>query len=211
MSINVMIVEDNPSIREGIARLVNSTPGYRCHQLYASCEDALKELREPLPDVILMDIGLEGISGIEGVRRIKQKFPAVNIVMLTVYNDNEKIFQSLCYGASGYLLKNSPPEELVRAIAEVHRGGAAMTPSIAKKVLALFRSVAPSRIEEHNLTKREREILEHLVAGSSYKMIADDLSISTETVHTHIKRIYEKLHVHSKSEAVAKALKQKLV
>jgi DNA-binding NarL/FixJ family response regulator len=195
-----MIIEDNVSLREGMAKLLNATPGYRCHQVYSSCEDALRELREPLPDVILMDIGLDGMSGIEGVRRIKQKFPQVNIIMLTVYDDNEKIFQSLCNGASGYLLKNSPPEMVVRAIDEVHRGGAAMTPRIAKKVLNLFRSIAPEHTERCDLTRRETEILEHLVAGASYKIIADELSISMETVHSHIKRIYEKLQVHSKSE-----------
>lgn len=206
-----MIVEDNPAIREGIAKLINGTPGFRCSQQYASCEEALRNLREPLPDVILMDIGFDGMSGIEAVRRIKERYPRANIVMLTVYDDNEKIFQSLCQGASGYLLKDSPPGTIMAAIAEVHRGGAAMTPSIAKKVLNQFRTIAPPPLKDYALTKREREILEYLVGGSSYKMIAYNLSVSQETVHTHIKRIYEKLHVHSKSEAVAKALKQKLV
>ncbi|HXG37189.1 MAG TPA: response regulator transcription factor [Bacteroidota bacterium] len=211
MSISVAIVEDNASIRDGIARLLNATPGFRCNQKYASCEEALQSIKEPLPDIVLMDIGLDGMSGIEGVRRLKQRYPNLNVVMLTVYDDNERIFQSLCSGASGYLLKNSSPEVVMAALTEVHRGGAAMTPSIAKKVLSLFRSIAPAQTESHNLTKRETEILEHLVAGSSYKMIADALNLSIETVHTHIKRIYGKLQVHSKTEAVSKALRQRLV
>lgn len=211
MPISVAIVEDNASIRDGIARLLNASPGFRCNQKYASCEEALQSIKEPLPDIVLMDIGLDGMSGIEGVRRLKQRYPNLNVVMLTVYDDNERIFQSLCNGAIGYLLKNSSTDAIVAALTEVHRGGAAMTPSIAKKVLNLFRSVAPAQTERYDLTKRETEILEHLVAGSSYKMIAYDLGISNETVHTHIKRVYEKLQVHSKSEAVAKALRQKLV
>lgn len=211
MSISVALVEDNASIRDGIARLLNAAPGFRCNEKYASCEEALQSIREPLPDIVLMDIGLEGMSGIEGVRRLKQRYHDLSIVMLTVYDDNERIFQSLCNGATGYLLKNSPPEAILAALTEVHRGGAAITPSIAKKVLGLFRSVAPAQTDRYDLTKRETEILEQLVAGSSYKMVAYDLNISIETVHTHIKRIYEKLQVHSKSEAVAKALRQKLV
>jgi len=211
LSISVAIVEDHASIREGIARLLNGAPGFHCKQQYVSCEEALKDFKRQQPDIVLMDIGLEGMSGIEGVRRIKQLYPDINVIMLTVYDDNEKVFQSLCNGASGYLLKNSSPESIVSALTEVYRGGAAMTPSIAKKVLNLFHSIAPAQKEHYGLTKRETEILEHLVAGSSYKMIAYDLNISIETVHTHIKRIYEKLQVHSKSEAVAKALKQKLV
>lgn len=211
MTIAVGIIEDDSSIREGVAALINLTTGYVCRHVYESCEEALHLLRPPLPDVLLMDIGLEGMSGIEGVKQLKAKYPQINVIMLTVYEDNEKIFRSLCAGASGYLLKKTPPDRIISAIAEVHNGGAVMTPSIAKKVLDMFKTASPTPTAEFNLTNRENEILEHLVAGSSYKMIARDLFISVDTVSTHIKRIYEKLQVHSKSQAVAKALKHRLV
>ena len=211
MTIHVGIVEDDPSIRESVSALINSAPGYSCTHVFGSVEAALDALRAPAPEVMLMDINLGGMSGIEGVRRIKSLFPDVQILMLTVFEENDKIFKSLCAGASGYLLKRTPPEKIREAVKEVHPGGAPMTASVARKVLTLFTSVAPPALPETNLTPREMEILQHLVSGSSYKKIARELFISFDTVNSHIKKIYEKLQVHSKTEAVTKALKHRLV
>ena len=211
MNVTVGIVEDDASIRESVASLINTADGYSCNQVFDSVESAIENISDPPPDVLLMDINLGGVSGIEGVRRLKSVFPQMNILMLTVFEENEKIFQSLCAGASGYLLKRTTPTKLLEAIMEVHSGGAPMTASVARKVLNLFTTVAPPALHEVNLTARESEILQHLVSGSSYKKISKDLFISFDTVNSHIKKIYEKLQVHSKTEAVAKALKHKLV
>jgi len=211
MTISVGIVEDDAAIREGVSTLINSTSGYRCSNVYDSCEQAIERMIDKPPDVLLMDINLGGMSGIEGVKHLKSRFPSMEILMLTVYEENDKIFQSLCSGASGYLLKKTPPEQLLSAIMEAKEGGAPMSASIARKVLSLFQAVAPPPLPEVELTQREKEILEHLVAGSSYKMIARDLFISLDTVSSHVKNIYQKLQVHSKSEAVAKALRHRLV
>ncbi len=206
--ISVIIVEDDTEIREGISSFINSTPGFVCKRVYESCEEILDDLKPPLPDVILMDIGLEKMSGIEGVKKLKLKYPELDIIMLTVYEDDNKIFDSLRAGASGYLLKKSPLEKIIDAIHDVKSGGAPMTPSIARKVLNFF-SATSNSIEEYNLTKREKEILELLVDGLSYRMIANNLSLSLDTVRTHIKNTYVKLHVNSKAEAMAKVLKHK--
>jgi len=211
MTVTVGIVEDDASIRESVASLIDTAEGFSCTQTFNSVEAALQEISDPPPDVLLMDINLGGMSGIDGVRKFKSIFPQMNILMLTVFEENDKIFQSLCAGASGYLLKRTPPSKLLESITEVHNGGAPMTASVARKVLNLFTSVAPPTLPEVNLTPRESEILQHLVSGSSYKKISKDLFISFDTVNSHIKKIYEKLQVHSKSEAVAKALKHKLV
>jgi DNA-binding NarL/FixJ family response regulator len=208
--IHVGIVEDDPSIRESVASLISSTSGFSCQAVFDSVESAVEQISTP-PDVLLMDINLGGMSGIEGVRALKSMFPAMNILMLTVFEENDKIFQSLCAGASGYLLKRTPPSKILEAITEVHNGGAPMTASVARKVLDLFTSVAPPTLPEVHLTMREKEILQHLVSGSSYKKIGRDLFISFDTVNSHIKNIYEKLQVHSKTEAVTKALRHKLV
>ncbi len=211
MTISVGIVEDDASIREGISTLIGTTPGFACSHVYGSCEDALAGVGNDPPDVMLMDINLGGMSGIEGVKELKSRFPSMEIIMLTVFEENDKIFRSLCAGASGYLLKKIPPDDLLAAIREARSGGAPMTASIARKVLAIFQSIAPVPESDVVLTAREREILEHLVAGSSYKMIAQDLFISIDTVSSHVKKVYQKLQVHSKSEAVAKALRHRLV
>ncbi len=211
MNVTVGIVEDDASIRESVASLINTAEGFSCKQVFDSVESAIENISDPPPDVLLMDINLGGMSGIEGVRRFKSIFPQMNILMLTVFEENDKIFQSLCAGASGYLLKRTPPTKLLESILEVHNGGAPMTASVAKKVLNLFTTVAPPTLPEVHLTAREAEILQHLVTGSSYKKISKDLFISFDTVNSHIKKIYEKLQVHSKTEAVAKALKHKIV
>ena len=211
MTIAVGIIEDDPSIRESVTSYINSTEGFSCKENFDSVESALSNISSPPPDVLLMDINLGGMSGIEGVRKFKAIFPEMHILMLTVFEENDKIFQSLCAGASGYLLKRTPPSKILEAITEVHQGGAPMTASVARKVLNLFTTVAPPTLPEVHLTARESEILQHLISGSSYKKISKDLFISFDTVNSHIKNIYEKLQVHSKTEAVAKALKHKLV
>jgi DNA-binding NarL/FixJ family response regulator len=211
MTVKVGIIEDDESIRESVTSFIDTTGGFSCRDSFESVESALEKISDPPPDVLLMDINLGGMSGIEGVKKFKSIYPRMNILMLTVFEENNKIFQSLCAGASGYLLKRTPPSKILEAITEVHNGGAPMTASVARKVLDLFTSVAPPALPEVHLTARETEILQHLVSGSSYKKISRDLFISFDTVNSHIKKIYEKLQVHSKTEAVTKALRHKLV
>ncbi len=208
-TLTVALIEDEKEVRSGLSYILNHTDGFRCLETYRSGEEALANLAEP-PDVLLCDIGLPGMSGIEAVRRLKERFPALPIIMLTVYRDDEKIFDSICAGASGYILKKAPPQRILDAIVEVHEGGAPMSSEIAVKVLTAFRSFAPQKQTDYQLSKREEEILQELVEGNSYKTIADHLNISVHTVRFHLRSIYEKLHVHSKSQAVAKALKNRL-
>lgn len=205
----VIVVEDRTRIRETVVDLINGSEGLRCTGAFGSCEALLEHLAEPPPDVILMDIGLPGMSGIEGVRAVKARYPSIDILMHTVYDDDEKIFQSILAGASGYVLKNAESEELIRAIREI-RIGAPMSASIARRMLALMRGRETKPADELNLTPRELEILQWLVEGLSYKKIAEKLFISPLTVQSHIKKVYEKLQVHSKSAAVSKALKYRL-
>ena len=208
MKINVVIFEDNLLLRESLYQLINGTEGLHCAGAFANCDDIIFNLKKTTPQVVLMDIRMPGINGIEGVKIIKQHFPDIRIIMQTVVEDDDKIFASICSGASGYLLKNTTPSRLLQAIVEVNEGGAPMTPSIAQKVLEKFRRQSPSSTNELNhLSDREKEILECLVEGMSYKMIAAECKISTDTVRHHIRNIYDKLHVHSKSEAVIKAMK----
>jgi len=207
--IRVIIVEDDKKIREAYCQLINDTDGMECVGDFGSCEDMLDNLDNILVDVLLMDIGLPGMSGIEGIKKVKEMYPSIEILMLTVYDNEEKIFQSIYAGASGYILKNVASNELLKAIREI-KTGAPMSAAIARRVLNFVReSDNTTRLREFKLTPREIEILQLLVNGLSFKKIADKLFISSFTVHSHIKRIYEKLHVHSKSEAVAKALKNK--
>lgn len=208
--ISVAIVEDDKSIREGISSYIDSTPGFSCIHIFESCEEALRKIAPPLPNIVLMDIGLKGMSGIEGVRKLKLKYNSLIFIMLTVYEEDNKIFESMRAGAVGYLLKKTPLEKITEAIRDVYNGGAPMTPIIARKVLNYFSS-ADIKAKEYNLTSREVEILLQLVKGARYKTIANNLFISLDTVRSHIKNIYEKLQVNSKSEAVAKALKDKLL
>jgi DNA-binding NarL/FixJ family response regulator len=205
--ITVAIVEDQPRTREGLAALIGGTRGYRIVGKFASMEEALKKLGWEPPDVALLDIGLPGMSGIEGVRRLKAQWPTLQILMLTVYADNEHIFEAICAGACGYLLKDTPPPKLLEAIRELREGGAPMSPEIARKVVTMFQKVVPPKIEEHRLSPRELEVLKLLADGHSYKTAAHVLSVSQDTIRFHIRNIYEKLHVHSKSEAVLKALR----
>lgn len=205
----VIVVEDRTRIRETVVDLINGSEGLRCVGAYGSCEALLDHLGDPPPDVILMDIGLPGMSGIDGVKAVKSRHPGVDILMHTVFDDDEKIFQSILAGASGYVLKNAESEELIRAIREI-RVGAPMSASIARRMLAMMRGKETKPTDELNLTPRELEILQWLVEGYSYKKIAEKLFISPLTVQSHIKKVYEKLQVHSKSAAVSKALKYKL-
>jgi DNA-binding NarL/FixJ family response regulator len=205
--ITVAIVEDQQRTREGLAALIGGTRGYRIVGQFASMEEALRKLGWEPPDVALLDIGLPGMSGIEGVRRLKAQWPTLQILMLTVYADNEHIFEAICAGACGYLLKDTPPPKLLEAVRELCEGGAPMSPEIARKVVTMFQTVAPPKTEEHRLSPRELEVLKLLADGHSYKTAAQVLSVSQDTIRFHIRHIYEKLHVHSKSEAVLKALR----
>jgi len=208
--ISVVIVEDDKLIREGIAELLKSTPGFTLNTVFENCETALKEIFEDLPDVILMDISMPGMNGIECVKKITTENSEVKIIMLTVYEEEQKIFDSLRAGASGYILKRSSLQEILSSIKEVVNGGGPMSPVIANKVLNYFNK-SGRRSKELNLTTRETEILKELVEGHGYKKISELLFISLDTVRSHIKSIYQKLHVNSKSEAVAKALKENLL
>jgi DNA-binding NarL/FixJ family response regulator len=204
--ISVSIVEDSDDLRESLAILIAGTEGFACVSAYADCESALLGIENDLPDVVLMDIGLPGMSGIEGVRGIKGKVPDIDIIMLTIHEDDEMVFDALCAGACGYLLKDTPTARILEAIQEAHRGGAPMSSNIARMIVRSFQ-LAP----HSPLTPRENDILAQLCKGMSYKMIAESLFISQETVRSHIKHIYQKLQVRSKAEAVAKAFKERLV
>lgn len=202
--IKVVIYEDDFAFRETLSILINGTPGYELKGAWENCNNISEHMRKLQPDVALMDINMPGTDGLEGLRIIRGCAPDVQVLMLTVFDDNERIFQSICNGASGYLLKKTPPSKILDAIEEVHNGGAPMTSSIARKILQMFPRTPARSAELDKLSMREHEILQLLMNGNSYKMIAAELNISLETVRTHIKRIYEKLHVHSSSEAIAK-------
>jgi DNA-binding NarL/FixJ family response regulator len=210
-TIRVAVVEDRRDTRDGLALLIDGTEGYRCTGAYGSMEEALEWIDREVPDVALVDIGLPGMSGIEGIRILRERHPAVRLLMLTVYEDDDRIFDALCAGASGYLLKKTPPARLLESLREAVEGGAPMSPEVASRVIDLFRRVRPPRQTETDLTPHELRILGLLVEGHNYKSAADQLGVSINTVATYIKRIYEKLQVHSKSEAVARALREGLV
>jgi DNA-binding NarL/FixJ family response regulator len=206
--INVAIVEDEDDVREGLAVLINGSEGFRCVLAYSMAERALPEIFKNKPDVVLMDINLPGMSGIECIRKLKTCEPDLPIMVLTVYDDDEKIFESLKAGASGYLLKKTPPAKLLEAILELYNGGSPMSSRIARRVVQAFQAMGPSSKEAENLSKREHEILSYLAKGYRYKEIAETLFISIETVRTHLRNIYEKLHVRSRSEAVLKVFQK---
>lgn len=206
MTIKVSIIEDDDWIRENLAREISRTSGFTCLGAYASGEAALAAVPQKVPDVLLVDINLPKMNGIECVRKLKALLPSVQVLMLTVYEDSDKIFNSLLAGASGYLLKRTPQAEIVSAIAEVHRGQSPMSGHIARKIVQYFNQRGDSDRELEILSNREREVLECLSRGIAYKEIADVLSLRIDTVRMHIKGIYGKLHVHSRGEAVAKYL-----
>ena len=208
MAIKVAIIEDDDWIRENLASQIRETAGFACVGSYANGEDALTQITKQAPDVVLMDINLPKMNGIECVKKLKILAPSVQILMLTVYEDSEKIFDSLLAGASGYLLKRTPQAEIIDSIADVYRGNSPMTGHIARKVVQYFNQRGSNSKEIEKLSKREHEVLEHLAQGIAYKEIADVLSLSIDTVRMHIKGIYGKLHVHSRGEAVAKYLRK---
>jgi DNA-binding NarL/FixJ family response regulator len=209
MSISVSIVEDNTRVRESLSQLINSSPGYRCVSKHASAEEALEEIPQVKPAVVLMDINLaNGINGVECARRLKPQLPGTQIIMLTVYQNTEHIFNALAAGATGYLLKQTLPAELLTAIREVHGGGSPMSSHIARKIVQSFQQHPAQTSEGESLSPREAEVLDLLAKGFLYKEIGETMKISYATVHTHIRHIYEKLHVRSRTEAVAKHLAQ---
>lgn len=209
--IKVAIVEDQREFRECLAVLIDGTEGYRCAGSFRSMEEALDKIGANLPDVVLVDIGLPGMSGVEGIRILKERYPGLLLVMNTVYEDDERIFDALCAGACGYLLKKTPPARLLESLREAVAGGAPMSPGVARRVIALFRDIRPPDRADYQLTPHEVRLLKLLVEGHNYKTAAAELRVTTNTISFHLQRIYDKLQVHSKSEAVAKALRNRLV
>ena len=206
--ISVSIVDDETSLRQSIATFIDGSPGFRCVSTYDSAEAALQGLPADRPDVVLMDIHMDGMNGIECVQRLKALLPELQILMLTVYEDTDQIFKALAAGASGYLLKRLPPSQLLEAIGEVHAGGSPMSSSIARKVVASFQKAGPSTDQDALLSPREQMVIDCLSRGLAYKQIAERMGISVTTIRTYLRRIYEKLHVRSRSEAVAKYLQR---
>lgn len=209
--LKVALIEDQPTIREGLRTLIDGTAGYRCSGSFGSVEEALNLIGNAIPDVVLVDIGLPRMSGIEGIRVLRQKYPDLPALVLTVYDDDKRIFDAICAGACGYLLKKTPPARLMESLKETVEGGAPMSPEVARRVIALFREVRPPQSADYQLSPHEIRLLRLLVEGHNYKTAAAELKVSVNTIRFHIRSIYEKLHVHSKSEAVAKALRERLV
>lgn len=205
------IIEDQSEIRAGLEMLINGWPGFRCTGAFGSMEDALAGISADVPQVVLVDIGLPGMTGIEGIPLLLKKFPRIIALVLTVYNDDNRIFDALCAGASGYLLKKTPPARLLECLREAVAGGAPMSPEIARRVVTLFQDFRPPDKAEHELTPHEVRLLQLLAEGHNYKTAAEELGVTVNTIAFHMKHIYEKLHVHSKSEAVAKALRNRIV
>ena len=209
--IKTAVVEDMRDIREGLATLINFTQGFRCTGSYRSMEDAIHRIKSDVPDVLLSDIGLPGMNGIEGIKILKQMFPNMTVLMLTVYDDDERIFDALCAGATGYLLKRTSPAKILENIREAVSGGAPMSPEVAFKVIKLFRDVRPPERVDYDLTPHETRLLKLIVEGHNYTTAAEELRVSYNTIKFHMRHIYEKLQVHSKSEAVAIAMRDRLV
>lgn len=210
MSIALVIYEDNVRLRESLELLLDADTGFEIVGAFSDCQSVDEQMEALSPQLVIMDIDMPGMTGIEGVRRIKSSFPDIRVIMYTVFDDDNRIFDCICNGADGYLLKNTSPLKLIQALEELAAGGIPMSPFVAQKVFQYFRTAKQGR-ESFNLTPRETEILEWLVRGNSYKMIADKSSISIDTVKKHLQNIYHKLHVNCGTEAVAKALQHKIV
>lgn len=210
-TITVVIIEDLREVREGLAILVNGTSGFRCVGAFRTMEDALEGTPSVGPDIILTDLGLPGMGGVEGIRILRRRFPRLPILALTVYEDDENVFNAICAGASGYLLKNTPPGRLLESLRELADGGAPMSPDVARRVLEVFRQFRPPERAPSALTPHEMTLLKLMVEGHHYKTAASEMGISINTVSFHLRHIYEKLQVHSKTEAVAKALRENLI
>jgi DNA-binding NarL/FixJ family response regulator len=210
-TIAVAIIEDIREVREGFAMLLRGTPGFECAGSYATMEEALDGIARETPDVAVSDLGLPGMSGVEGIRVLRDRHPRLPVVALTIFEDDDEVFGALCAGACGYLLKNTPPARLLESIREVAEGGAPMSPEVARRVVTLFRDFRPPARAECHLTPQEKELLKLLVEGHHYKTAADKMGISRHTVSFHLRNVYTKLEVHSKSEAVVRALRDHLV
>jgi DNA-binding NarL/FixJ family response regulator len=210
-SIKVAIIEDQRDIREGLGILINGTSGYRIVGSFGSMEEALPNIGRADPDVVLVDIGLPGLSGIEGIRKLRVRHSQLMVLMLTVYSDDERIFEAICAGACGYLLKKTPPARLLESIREAVSGGAPMSPEVARRVVQLFQKFQPPDAADYRLTPTEMRLLRLLAEGHHYKTAAAEMGISINTVSYHMRSVYQKLQVHSKSEAVAKALRDRLI
>lgn len=208
--VRVAVVEDHHKFRECLEFLLNNTEGYKCVGAYRTMEEALEKIGNNLPDAVLLDIGLPGMNGIEGVKLLKERHPDLLVLMNTVYDDDERVFDALCAGASGYLLKTTPPALLLGSVQQAVAGGAPMSPEVARRVIRLFREVRPPERSDYQLTPHELRLLQLLVDGHSYKSAATALGVTTKTISFHLQKIYDKLQVHSKSEAVSKALRQRL-
>lgn len=209
--IDVAVIEDQREIRQGLAALIDRTPGFQSVGSYRSMEEAIDGIAHRVPRVVLCDIGLPGMSGLEGMKILKARHPALQVLMLTVYDDDDRIFEALCAGATGYLLKKTAPARLMESLREAVDGGSPISPEVARRVITLFRDVRPPQRADYELTPHESRLLRMLVDGHNYKTAAVELGVSVNTIAFHMKRIYEKLQVHSKSEAVAKALRDGLV
>ncbi len=209
--ISVAIIEDHREFRDYLTALISGTEGFKCTGSFRSVEDALPRITAHVPDVILLDIGLPGMSGIEGIRLFKERYPETLLLTLTVHDDDERIFDALCAGASGYLLKKTQPAQLVDSVKDVTQGGAPMSPEVARRVIRLFRKIRPPDRADYNLSPHEIRILKLLAEGHNYKTAAAKLAVAPTTINFHLQNIYQKLQVHSKTEAVAKALRNRLI
>jgi DNA-binding NarL/FixJ family response regulator len=209
MATTLIIYEDNARLRESLELLLNQAGNFNVVGAFAGCDNALTQMEEYQPELVIMDIDMPGTNGIQGVKKIKEAFPEIKVMMYTFFDDDSRIFDCICNGADGYMLKNTPPSKLVQSLEELIAGGAPMSPFVAQKVFQFFRK--PSLKDDFNLTTREKEILEFLVQGNSYKMIAEKGFVSIDTVKKHLQNIYHKLHVNCGTEAVAKALRHKIV
>jgi DNA-binding NarL/FixJ family response regulator len=209
--VSVAIIEDHREFRDYLTALISGTEGFKCTGSFRSVEEALPRINAHVPDVILLDIGLPGMSGIEGIRLFKERYPEILLLTLTIHDDDERIFDALCAGASGYLLKKTQPAQLVESVKEAAQGGAPMSPEVARRVIRLFRDIRPPDRADYNLTPHEVRILKLLVEGHNYKTAATKLGVAPTTINFHLQNIYQKLQVHSKTEAVAKALRNRLI
>ncbi|HEY7545335.1 MAG TPA: response regulator transcription factor [Blastocatellia bacterium] len=210
-AIKVAIIEDHREYRQYLAALVGGMEGFRCVGSFGSAEEAIKKIPLDVPDLILTDIGLPGMSGIEGIRILKEKYPNILILVETIHEDDERIFDALCAGASGYLLKKTQPQRIIEGLKDAIAGGSPMSPEIARRVIRIFQEIRPPERVDYNLTPHEIRLLRLLVEGHNYKTAAAELRVTASTINFHLQKIYEKLQVHSKTEAVAKALRNRLI